>query len=396
MKKIKVDVSVIGRFHAFNLAYQLQKENLLNNLFTSLPKFRSKAFGVETGKTVSCWWSEALIRLLRKLKLTQKYPSSVYLYHHSYMYALNRYIKKSNADVFIAFAGVSLGAIKIAKSKGMTVVLERGSSHRRFQKQILEQEYNLQGVTTNINFDESEEVFVREMQEYDLADYISIPSSFVKRTFLEQGIPEEKLLVNPYGVDLEEFKPVPKTDDVFRIIFAGGGNLRKGYHYLLQAFHELNLENCEVWHLGSVSEEVKPYLEKYYHKNWILKGHIPQNELYKCYSQGSVFVLPSIEDGFGMVIFQAMSCGLPVILSENTGGYDAITKDGEEGFVVPIRDVNILKEKILYLYSNKNLARQMGAKAEAKVKNGFTWDDYGSRYVNNLKSVVEQKNDQSK
>ena len=93
-----------------------------------------------------------------------------------------------------------------------------------------------------------------------------------------------------------------------------------------------------------------------------------------------------------MVIFQAMACGLPVILSENTGGYDAITKDGEEGFVIPIRDVEAIKEKIWYLYNNQDIAREMGQKAKIKVSNGFSWEDYGNRYIKNLEEIYANKN----
>ncbi len=392
MKKFKVDVSVIGRFHAFNLAKSLQDKNILNKLFTSLPKYRAADFGIKRENVITCWWCEILIRVLRKFKLLDKNPSKSYWYHHCYMNALNRYTKKTNADIFICFAGVSLDAIKIAKDKGMITILERGSSHRIYQQNILKEEYLKTNTFTNLDFSQNEEVFQRELIEYDLVDFISIPSSFVKRTFIEQNISNDKLIINPYGVNLDEFKQIPKEDNVFRIIFAGGGSLRKGYHYLLQAFSELSLSNCELWHLGSINDEIKPFLKKFNNKNWILKGHIPQKELFKYYSQGSVFVLPSLEDGFGMVIFQAMACGLPVILSENTGGYDAITKDGEEGFVIPIRDVEAIKEKIWYLYNNQDIAREMGQKAKIKVSNGFSWEDYGNRYIKNLEEIYANKN----
>jgi glycosyltransferase involved in cell wall biosynthesis len=307
------------------------------------------------------------------------------------MNALSIFTKKSDADFFIGFAGVSLESIKIAKSKGMITILERGSSHRRYQQNILKEEYKSTNIPTEIDFSENEEVFVREMQEYRLADYISIPSSFVERTFIEQGFDKSKLLVNPYGVDLQEFMQIPKKDSVFRIIFAGEGSLRKGYHYLLQAFYELDLSNCELWHLGSVNGEIKPFLEKYKHKNWILKGHKSQNELYKYYSQGSVCILPSLEEGFAMVQFQAMACGLPLICTTNTGGEDLITKNGEEGFVIPIRDVEAIKIKILFMYKNQALARKMGQKAKEKIEKGFSWNNYGERYVENL-NIIFGKN----
>jgi len=379
---------VIGRFHAFNLAKSLQNDGLLNKLFTTLPRFRANDFEIKSEKVVTCWWCEVLVRILRKLKLLQNDPTRMYWYHSCYMRALEKYVKNSDADIFIGFAGVSLSSLRIAKTKGMITILERGSSHRAFQQNILKEEYEEQDIRSNIDFSSDEEIFVREMAEYDEADYISIPSNFVKRTFLEQNFDESKLIINPYGVNLTEFKQLPKKDDVFRIIFTGAGSLRKGYHYLLQAFYELDLTNCELWHIGTLNkQEMEPFLKKYKLEKWILKGHINQSELYKYYSQGSVFILPSIEEGFAMVQFQAMACGLPLICTTNTGGEDLISQDGEEGFVIPIRDVEILKKKILYLYNNQETCKKMGQRAKKKIESGYSWDDYGARYIENLEKI---------
>jgi glycosyltransferase involved in cell wall biosynthesis len=99
-------------------------------------------------------------------------------------------------------------------------------------------------------------------------------------------------------------------------------------------------------------------------------------------------LITSIEEGFAMVQFQAMACGLPLICTTNTGGEDLITNDGEEGFVIPIRDVDAIKEKILYLFNNPNIAKKMGQSAKIKVRDNFSWDDYGNRYVENLRKIT--------
>ena len=94
----------------------------------------------------------------------------------------------------------------------------------------------------------------------------------------------------------------------------------------------------------------------------------------------SVFTIASIEEGLALVIPQAMACGLPVIATTNTGAED-IVRDGEDGFIVPIRDVRVLKEKLLYLYENKEMRRAMGQSAKERVSTGFTWDDYGDKIM---------------
>ena len=78
---------------------------------------------------------------------------------------------------------------------------------------------------------------------------------------------------------------------------------------------------------------------------------------------------------------------MPVILSENTGAYDVVTKEGKEGFVIPIRSVDAIKEKIIFLYKNPKICKKMGEEAKKRVLNGFSWDDYGNRYVKFLKEI---------
>ena len=377
---MKINIAVVGRFHAFNLAKQLQNKEVLNKLITTYPKFIANRWGIIKSKIISEVFLEFLQRYKNKIPFIANNEINYFIQKK---HAIKAAKELNGCDIHIGWSGSSLETFIEAKKIGKIIILERGSSHYSTQMELLSNEYN----KFNMIFEPDYSTWQRELLEYELADFISIPSNFVKRSFIEEGIAEDKLLVNPYGVDLSEFKQIDKKDEVFRIIFAGSGSFRKGYHYLLQAFYELNLDNCELWHLGSVEEEMKPYLKKYKHKNWKLKGHQKQNELYKYYSQGSIFVMPSIEEGFAMVQFQAMACGLPLVCSTNTGGEDLITKDGEEGFVLPIRDVEAIKEKILYLYKNQDIAEKMGQKAKKRVENGFSWKEYGDRYYKNLEKI---------
>ncbi len=164
---------------------------------------------------------------------------------------------------------------------------------------------------------------------------------------------------------------------------------KKRVHYLLQAFSELNLPNSELILIGERQKEMEPFLQKYQRDNIKCKGTFPEKELYKHYSQGSVFCLPSIEDGFGMVLGQALACGLPIICTENTGGPDLI-ENGKEGFIIPIRDVEKLKEKILILYKNPDLLKSMSEGAIRKAQKA-TWNEYGDRMINLYENLVENK-----
>jgi len=381
---MKVNISVVGRFHAFNLAQQLKKHNVLNKLITTYPKFKVKEWGLEDSEIVSELYLEILNRYRKKIPfISNETINKIVKIQHAKNSA--KYVDE--ADIIVGWSGSSLETIIEAKRKGKVSIVVRGSSHYTYQMKVLNEEYS----KYNLNFLPHYAHWQRELLEYELADYIQVNSSFVKRSFLEAGFPEEKIIMVNTGVNLKEFKQIPREDNVFRIIFAGGATLRKGYHYLLQAFYELNLPNVEVWHLGSINDEIKPFLDKYKTDKWILKGHKPQNELYKYYSQGSVFVLPSLEEGLAMVQAQAMACGLPLICTTNTGGEDFISKNGKEGFVIPIRDVEALKEKILYLYENQDICYQMGQEAKKTISTGYTWDDYGDKIVNKYKEILEVK-----
>jgi len=380
---MKVIISVIGRFHAFDLAKQLQNHKALGKLISTYPKYITKKWGIKSNKIVGELILELINRYRSKVPFISDEKISLFIkkMHQSHV---SRYIK--NNDIFIGWSGSSLYSIIEAKEKGLITILERGSSHYSYQVKVLQEEFTSHGLTQKINYS----FWQRDLLEYELADYISIPSSFVKRTFVEQGFDESKLIVNPYGVNLQEFKQVPKEDDVFRIIFAGGGTLRKGYHYLLQAFFELNLSNCELWHLGVVDIEMKHFLKKYASNNWIIKGYKKQSELYKYYSQGSVFIMPSLEEGLSMVQIQAMACGLPLICTTNSGGEDLISKNGEEGFVIPIRNVEAIKNKILFMYENQVAAKEMGGRAKKRVESNFSWNNYGDRYILNLEKIKKR------
>lgn len=381
---MKVLISVKGRFHAFDLAKQLQKNNVLYKLNTTYPKNIVRRWGIKQKKIKSNILLEVLNRYIKNYL-----PSGLknYLNHYINIRQAKSNIKLlKDVDVFIGWSGSSLEALIEAKKLGITTILERGSSHYSSQMEMLQDEAKIVGD----NFSPNYKPWQRELLEYELADYISVPSKYVEKSFIKKGIPPEKILRNPYGVDLSSFKQVERIDNLFRVIFVGSLSIRKGAHYLLQAFFELNLSNSELLHVGAVKTEMRYYVDKYKRENIKYLGVKPQNELYKYYSQSNVFVIMSIEEGLAMVQPQAMACGLPIICTTNTGGEDLITNNGKEGFVIKVRDVETLKEKLKLLYNDRDKCVKMGESAKNNVKKGFSWDNYGDRYLINLKKIKKK------
>ncbi len=372
---MKVTISVWGRFHAFNLANQLQKRGALHKLISTYPKFAITKYDIDSKLINSLWTLEAISRSWCRLPQYLKQDHRLDLWFLEQFDRSVTNILLHGFDLFVGWSGCNFWSLERAKEMGAKTIIERGSSHMQYQTQILKEEYDKWGLT----FTETHPgIYEREIQSYAEADRISIPSAFVKRTFLEQGFPEDKLIQVPYGTSLAEFYQLPKKDTIFRVIHCGSISLRKGVQYLLQAFYELNLPDAELWLIGSVNPEIEPFLIKYQSDQIFLKGKYPQNELRFLYSQGSVFCLASIEDGFGMVISQAMACGLPIIHTTNTGGQD-IVREGIDGFCIPIRDVESLKEKILFFYNNPDRQEEMGKNALEKARLSLSWDGYGEK-----------------
>ena len=385
---MNVVISVPGRFHLFYLAQELLKKDYLSQLITSYPKFEVSKYGIPKDKVNSIIIKELLFRGYQRSPAFLRNLYNPHYFIHEVFDRLAVRVLKS-ADIVVGGSSVFLRTMCLAKEKGAATIVEHGSSHIVCQNQILNEEYDKLGVKIHPFMIPHPKIIEKELREYEESDYISVPSLFVKKTFIDKGIPERKIIHVPYGVNLSSFRQVPKKDDVFRVVFAGGMTVRKGIHYLLQAFSELNLPNSELVLAGGLSDEIKPFFKKYEGKFRYL-GRLPQAELYKFYSSGSVFVMMSIEEGLAMVIPQAMACGLPVIATVNTGAEDII-RDGKDGYIIPIRDIGKLKEKLVFLYENKDACETIGASSKERVKTGFTWHAYGEKIIGEYLKIIRAR-----
>jgi len=387
--KMKVVTSCYGRFWIFDQAYQLYRHGLLQQLINDYPRFMTRRWGLPDDKVVSLLANGLYGRLVRRVEswlppaIQEHLAASV---HHLFSARLARHLP-AGADIFIGLSSFCLEAIQRAKELGMVAVVDHGSLHQRTERQLLLEEKELWHLPGESQLPPSW-LINKEDAEFHAADRVMVLSQVARRSMVGEGIPAGKILVNPCGVNLSEFRPGKKDDRVFRIIQCGGIQARKGVQYLLRAFSELKLRQAELWFIGGGLENssLRSVIQRYRAENIHFKGSMPQNQLYKYYQQGSVFVLASIADGFGMVVPQAMACSLPVIVTENVGAADLVTA-GKTGFVIPIRDVESLKEKLLFLYENPDLGQEMGEAASLAVKIGHTWDDYGDRLVNFLQSL---------
>jgi glycosyltransferase involved in cell wall biosynthesis len=387
---MKVTISLMGRFHAFYLAHELERHGHLERLITSYPVFETVKYGVPRERICPLIVNEILNRgWLKAPKFLKAHYNAQYLLHELFDHRAARHLPRK-PELLVGWSSYSLHTLRRARELGAKTVLDHGSCHIVVQDEILRQEYDSLGLH-NPSLAHPK-IIEKELREYLEADCITIPSQFVKETFLSRGVPAAKLLHVPYGVNLTNFYPVPKTDKVFRVIHCGNISIRKGIHYLLQAFAELKLPGAELWLIGSLTDEIRPFLQRFATPAIRHLGPFPEKELHNYYSQGSVFCLASIEEGLAMVQAQAMACGLPVIITTNTGGSD-IVREGLDGFIIPIRDVAALKEKILFFYENPEVCREMGDSARQRVQSGFTWADYGDKIIAGYRRVLAGSGD---
>ena len=225
----------------------------------------------------------------------------------------------------------------------------------------------------------------RKQQELQLADHIIVPSSFVKNSLLEAGVKQETISVIPFGAPIDYFHPQPKIDNLFRALFLGRVGPRKGVHYLLQAWQELSLPEAELLLVG-INEFPEGWLEQYTEGICHIPS-LPHASLNKYYSSANVLVLPSLVEGLALVQLEAMACGIPIITTPNAGGFDIVT-DGVEGFIMPIRDVELLKEKLEWCYCHPQELAQMGRAARQKAEQ-LTWERYRQKLATKVKELLK-------
>jgi starch synthase len=299
------------------------------------------------------------------------------------------------ADMVIGTDTASFQTFRIARSAGVICVLDHSYAHINTCLRI-EQEERLYDPIFSRTFD----TYVvdphnqqNSVDEINLADAIIVASSFAKESLIENGVDEKRIYVVPYGIDLRKFQAVTRQRENstkhMNILFVGGIGQRKGIGYLLKTVHDLN-DSLDITTtlVGSFRGDTSVY-EKYrgdfIHLNQISRSQIPS-----VFQASDVFVFPSLIEGFALVILEAMASGLPVITTTNSGG-GGIIVDGVDGFIVPIRDVSAIKERLVYLYENPDKRMEMGLAARKKAEL-FSWDRYYQEIAKVLDDVyMKQK-----
>jgi len=385
--------TVFGVFHHFELARELEHRGHLRRVYSTWPWARLKREGLRREKVETFPWLHVPEYLAGRAPVDMTWLRDPLGYANAIAFdrwtesRLARELKaaQNKIDALIGISGSSLRAGGLIQRSGGVFICDRGSTHQRYQEQLLAGEFKRWGVDTPPSDPRDTR---REEAIYAACDAITVPSSMAARSFVEMGVPREKVHVIPYGVRLESFQPaaVPSASS-FDVLFAGGVGLRKGVPYLLEAFARLRHPRKRLRIVGAVQQDIRSILPRLPMENVEMLGSLPQPELATLMSRSHVLALPSIEEGLALVQAQAMACGCPVVCSTNTGGEDLFT-DGVEGFIVPIRDPIALADRLQRLAEDPVLQHSMREAALRRVQSIGGWKAYGDRWETLLKTLA--------
>jgi len=294
-----------------------------------------------------------------------------------------RMLDSTDATVVAAAENGALYTFQRAKAQGMTTVLEAASFHHGWQDRFY-------------SYPESESIHARinarKNQEIELADRIHTVSELARQSYIEAGVPEEKVEATTIGCDLTLFQPRCSDGDQgstepFTFIFAGHAGRRKGTDTLIEACVLLDKRGVEyqVWVAGATNTALS--WEK---SNSIERlGWLPHDKLTQRYRAADCFVLPSRHDSFGMVVVEAMACGTPAIVTNQTGAAEAVTDD-VSGWIIDADDPVQLADYMEWCVSHPEKVLQMRPEARAAAEH-YGWGGYNKRVKKAYRSLPVQQ-----
>lgn len=273
-----------------------------------------------------------------------------------------------------------------ARRRGLAAFYDLPIGYWRAARALLTAEAELEPewASTLIGNDDSPAKTERKDEELSLADRIFVASSFTHKTLADfPGKLKAEVEVIAYGAPVPSAAAVRKSEirnpksSIFRVLFVGSLGQRKGLSYLFRACRKLG-SSIELTVIGTRPLEECAALDAELKQNnvrWI--SSCAHSQVLAEMAAHDVLVFPSLFEGFGLVLLEAMAMGLPVIATAHTAAPDLIN-DGMEGFIIPIRSADAIAEKIDLLRRDRERAREMGRLAAARAAM-FTWESYGSR-----------------
>jgi glycosyltransferase involved in cell wall biosynthesis len=413
MDNYKIIVAHSGKQHSFQTANALNKHGHLYKYITTvydkpwswtrlltfllIGKNKKKAstrknYDLKEERIKQFYELRGLILLLASripffLKL---FPSYFQYVHNSFGRKVAFYAIQKKVDAVIMYDTDASYCFEILRKKAPHIkrILDASIANRLFLKPIYEQD-DLFFKDSRILKEQIYELNRKNLEniekEFSLANYFLVGSHFVKQSLEYSCVANEQIYIVPYGVNVTRFNCAYRKENrlPLKLIFVGSVLYRKGIHHLLKVVSQFSEKEVFLTIVGGFSQNMDYY--RYAKcKNIHFTGFVTHDTLSNLYNQADVFVLPSLAEGFAQVSLEAMSCGLPVICTENSGCNDAVV-DFENGFVIKAGDRAALKNRIEWCIQNRDKLPVMGENARRTALN-YTWN----HYYNNLNAAIEQ------
>ena len=378
---------VNGKFSAFDYCKYLNKKNSSLTLITTYPYFYLKKYGLNSSQVISFTWLEVLKRINQKIFLDKGFFLIGNLIenftHEIFDYLCSKKLRKLKFSKLILFSGSSEKALKIAKIAKAKSFLIRGSSHILDAKKILYLESKKLKIKIQIP---QKPLIKREINEYKIADKIIVHSNFAFKSFIKAGILKKKLSILPLGMDSVLKRNFSKKKKLNKqILYLGQVSIRKGIHYLLEIFEQLNLCNVTLVVAGPVQKEMTNILKKYEgNKNIKIIGRVSHREKINLFRTSDIFCLPTLEDGFAKVLLEAVEYGNYLLCSKFSAGPDIIDRNKNLGVIFDPLNYNEFKNKLLF--SINYVKRNNTSKYTTIISNRYKWNIVADKFYSILNS----------
>jgi glycosyltransferase involved in cell wall biosynthesis len=348
---MNVMISVIRPFHSVLLANTLARDRHAVTLYSAAPRKYFKGLAEDVRTRIVPVPLEIVSRLSGG-----RIPFNVML-HDATFFDKGVSLLMGALDAYIGWASLSLYSGIAAKRKGARYILDRACPHFDFQQDLIREESAKIGTA----FTESPAWYrERVLREYEEADVILVPSEYTARSF--QGHLKDKVVKAPLIGRCHIPETVhQKRNDVFTVGIVGGEPRRKGYLYLLRAWKKLALPNAKLLIRSSADFSQHPALDQLIKEmpNVEIVRYVPN--ISDFYQRCDAFVLSSVDDGFGMALFEAMINGVPCVVTRNCGASELLT-DGEDALIIDARSDEQIAESLLRLYENEDERQSIAAK----------------------------------
>ena len=351
-----------------------------------------RAYTEVPGERVKCVPWREMVRLgarpawLKDVLTSGERPFSIIGVYRHLDGKIARRVRSLHPDAVYAYEGGALETFREAKRLGITTIHEQPSSYWYWVRRLLTEEAERSPEFAGLlpNLADSTGHLQWKDEELALADYVFVPSEHVRRT-LAGAVPEEKIRVVHYGAPAVRRRERISTDPgrPLQVLFVGMLAQHKGIGYLLDAVDRAGsqVELTLVGRRFRPNARVDAALNK-----WRWFESVPNSRVLDLMQEADVLVLPSLTEGCALVVLEALSCGLPVIVTPNTGSL-AFVRDGCEGFVVPICQSDAIADRLRTLFHDRELLAAMSRNAQATAAEK-SWESYRANFAETLRTAV--------